>query len=84
MAVERVRDPANQEAHYRLAQELYLVGRYAEAPIAELSTGTRRIVELAGLTADAELVVLQRGDEVVGTLQLNFLRGLGLQGAHCA
>jgi GNAT superfamily N-acetyltransferase len=33
---------------------------------------------------NAELVVLERGSEIVGTLQLNYLRGIGLQGARRA
>jgi ABC-type branched-subunit amino acid transport system ATPase component len=62
------------------------LGRYSEAFIADLSTGTRRIVELAGLLAlDARLLCLdeptagiaQRETEAFGPLILEIRRELG-------
>jgi ABC-type branched-subunit amino acid transport system ATPase component len=62
------------------------LGRYADAPIAELSTGTRRIVELAGLLAlDARVLCLdeptagvaQRETEAFGPLIHEIRRELG-------
>ena len=62
------------------------LGRYADRPISELSTGTRRIVELAGLLAlDARLLCLdeptagiaQREAEAMGPLLVEIRRQLG-------
>lgn len=62
------------------------LGRYADRPIAELSTGTRRIVELAGLLAlDARILCLdeptagvaQREAEAMGPLLLEIRKQLG-------
>ncbi len=62
------------------------LGRYAEAYIGDLSTGTRRIVELAGLLAlDARVLCLdeptagvaQRETEAFGPLLLEIRRELG-------
>lgn len=62
------------------------LGRYADAYIADLSTGTRRIVELAGLLAlDAQVLCLdeptagvaQRETEAFGPLILEIRRELG-------
>jgi ABC-type branched-subunit amino acid transport system ATPase component len=62
------------------------LGRYADALIVELSTGTRRIVELAGLLAlDARVLCLdeptagiaQRETEAFGPLLLEIRRELG-------
>lgn len=62
------------------------LGRYADRPIADLSTGTRRIVELAGLLAlDARLLCLdeptagvaQREAEAMGPLLIEIRRELG-------
>jgi len=61
------------------------LGRYADAPIADLSTGTRRIVELAGLLAlDARMLCLdeptagvaQKEGEAFGPLMLEIRREL--------
>ena len=76
-------EPGTQPAHYLAgASETLLLlvlglGRYAEAYISDLSTGTRRIVELAGLLAlDARLLCMdeptaglaQRETEAAGPL----------------
>jgi ABC-type branched-subunit amino acid transport system ATPase component/branched-subunit amino acid ABC-type transport system permease component len=62
------------------------LGRYADAHIADLSTGTRRIVELAGLLAlDARVLCLdeptagiaQRETEAFGPLMVEIRRELG-------
>ena len=62
------------------------LGRYADQPISELSTGTRRIVELAGLLAlDARVLCLdeptagvaQREAEAMGPLLVEVRRQLG-------
>jgi ABC-type branched-subunit amino acid transport system ATPase component/ABC-type branched-subunit amino acid transport system permease subunit len=62
------------------------LGRYADRPISELSTGTRRIVELAGLLAlDARVLCLdeptagiaQRETEAMGPLLVEIRRQLG-------
>jgi ABC-type branched-subunit amino acid transport system ATPase component len=62
------------------------LGRYADAYVADLSTGTRRIVELAGLLAlDAQVLCLdeptagvaQRETEAFGPLILEIRRELG-------
>jgi len=62
------------------------LGRYASKPIVELSTGTRRIVELAGLLAlDARLLCLdeptagvaQRESEAMAPLLVQVRRQLG-------
>jgi ABC-type branched-subunit amino acid transport system ATPase component/ABC-type branched-subunit amino acid transport system permease subunit len=62
------------------------LGRYADKPIAELSTGTRRIVELAGLLAlDARVLCLdeptagvaQREAEAMGPLLVEIRQQLG-------
>ncbi len=62
------------------------LGRYADRPISELSTGTRRIVELAGLLAlDAKVLCLdeptagiaQRETEAMGPLLVEIRRQLG-------
>jgi ABC-type branched-subunit amino acid transport system ATPase component len=62
------------------------LGRYADALVADLSTGTRRIVELAGLLAlDARVLCLdeptagiaQRETEAFGPLILEIRRELG-------
>lgn len=62
------------------------LGRYADRPISELSTGTRRIVELAGLLAlDAKVLCLdeptagiaQRETEAMGPLLIEIRRQLG-------
>ena len=60
------------------------LGRTRELPARPLARVYRDALAEIALDPHAELVVLQRGDEVVGTLQLNFLRGLGLQGARRA
>jgi ABC-type branched-subunit amino acid transport system ATPase component/ABC-type branched-subunit amino acid transport system permease subunit len=61
------------------------LGRYADTAVAELSTGTRRIVELAGLLAlDARVLCLdeptagvaQRESEVMGPLLVQICREL--------
>ncbi len=62
------------------------LGRYGDRPISELSTGTRRIVELAGLLAlDAKVLCLdeptagiaQREAEAMGPLLVQIRRELG-------
>jgi ABC-type branched-subunit amino acid transport system ATPase component/ABC-type branched-subunit amino acid transport system permease subunit len=62
------------------------LGRYADKPVSTLSTGTRRIVELAGLLAlDARLLCLdeptagvaQREAEAMGPLLVEIRRQLG-------
>jgi len=62
------------------------LGRYADKPIAQLSTGTRRIIELAGLLAlDARLLCLdeptagvaQREAEAMGPLLVAIRKELG-------
>ena len=62
------------------------LGRYADKPISDLSTGTRRIVELAGLLAlDARVLCLdeptagvaQRETEAFGPLLVEIRRQLG-------
>lgn len=62
------------------------LGRYADRPISELSTGTRRIVELAGLLAlDAKVLCLdeptagvaQRETEAMGPLLVEIRKQLG-------
>ena len=62
------------------------LGRYADTPISDLSTGTRRIVELAGLLAlDAQMLCLdeptagvaQKEGEAFGPLMLEIRRELG-------
>ena len=62
------------------------LGRYADSPISELSTGTRRIVELAGLLAlDARVLCLdeptagvaQRESEAMAPLLVEVRRQLG-------
>jgi len=62
------------------------LGRYADRPISELSTGTRRIVELAGLLAlDARVLCLdeptagiaQREAEAMGPLLVEIRKELG-------
>ena len=62
------------------------LGRYADRPISELSTGTRRIVELADLLAlDARVLCLdeptagiaQRETEAMGPLLVEIRRQLG-------
>ena len=60
------------------------LGRTRELPARPLAKSYRDAFAEIQRDPNAELVVLQRGDEVVGTLQLNFLRGLGLQGARRA
>jgi GNAT superfamily N-acetyltransferase len=60
------------------------LGRARELPDRPLAKSYRDAFAEIQRDANAELVVLQHGDEVVGTLQLNFLRGLGLQGARRA
>src|SRR5471032_2480902 len=60
------------------------LGRTRELPARPLARSYRDALAEIQRDPNAELVVLQRGDEVVGTLQLNFLRGLGLQGARRA
>jgi GNAT superfamily N-acetyltransferase len=60
------------------------LGRVRELPDRPLAKSYRDAFAEIQRDANAELVVLQHGDEVVGTLQLNFLRGLGLQGARRA
>jgi ABC-type branched-subunit amino acid transport system ATPase component/branched-subunit amino acid ABC-type transport system permease component len=79
---------ARERAKRRDAAELidFLgLGRYAERPIVELSTGTRRIVELAGLLAlDARLLCLdeptagiaQRESEAMAPLLVQVRREL--------
>ena len=78
-----------ERSHRREADELidFLgLGRYADTYIADLSTGTRRIVELAGLLAlDARLLCLdeptagvaQRETEAFGPLIKEIRRELG-------
>jgi GNAT superfamily N-acetyltransferase len=60
------------------------LGRTRELPARPLASCYRDALAEIQRDPHAELVVLQRGNEVVGTLQLNFLRGLGLQGARRA
>ena len=60
------------------------LGRTREAPgrpLAECYLDAFAEIQRDG---NAELVVLERAGEIIGTLQLNFLRGLGLQGARRA
>ena len=82
---------ARRREHSKRAEAAELVdflglGRYADAPISELSTGTRRIVELAGLLAlDARVLCLdeptagvaQREAEAMGPLLVEIRRQLG-------
>lgn len=49
---------ARKAASSRGYLSLYGLGRYADVPIADLSTGTRRIVELACLTAQGATMLL--------------------------
>ncbi len=81
----RVRETAKRSQASDLIDFLGL-GRYADRLIAELSTGTRRIVELAGLLAlDARLLCLdeptagiaQREAEAMGPLLVEIRRQLG-------
>jgi GNAT superfamily N-acetyltransferase len=60
------------------------LGRTRERPDRPLAKSYFEAFAEIQRDTNAELVVLQRGDEIVGTLQLNFLRGLGLQGARRA
>ena len=78
-----------ERANRALAAELvgFLgLGRYADTPISELSTGTRRIVELAGLLAlgapmlcldEPTAGVAQREAEAFGPLLVRIRRELG-------
>lgn len=81
----RTRSRAQQHDAAELIDYLGL-GRYADRAISELSTGTRRIVELAGLLAlDAGVLCLdeptagiaQRGAEAMGPLLVQIRRELG-------
>jgi ABC-type branched-subunit amino acid transport system ATPase component/ABC-type branched-subunit amino acid transport system permease subunit len=81
----RTRARAQREAASELIDFLGL-GRYADNPISDLSTGTRRIVELAGLLAlDCRVLCLdeptagvaQRETEAFGPLILELRRELG-------
>ena len=83
--------PATHRERTRRAESAELIdflglGRYADVPIADLSTGTRRIVELAGLLAlDAKVLCLdeptagvaQREAEAMGPLLVEIGRELG-------
>src|SRR5262252_6438544 len=60
------------------------LGRNRELPGRPLARCYREALAEVQRDPNAEIVVLERGGEVVGTLQLNFLRGLGLQGARRA
>lgn len=60
------------------------LGRTREKPSRPLAPSYRDAFAEIQRDPSAELVVLERAGEVVGTLQLNFLRGLGLQGARRA
>jgi len=60
------------------------LGRTRELPARPLARCYRDAFGEIQRDPNAELVVLERGGEVVGTLQLNFLRGIGLQGARRA
>ncbi len=83
------RATARERARHAEAGELVAflgLGRYADARIADLSTGTRRIVELAGLLAlDARVLCLdeptaglaQRETEAFGPLIAEIRRELG-------
>ncbi len=80
----RTRERAKRRDAAELIDFLGL-GRYAERPIVELSTGTRRIVELAGLLAlDARLLCLdeptagiaQRESEAMAPLLVQVRREL--------
>ena len=75
-----------QRAHAAELIDFLGLGRYAERQISELSTGTRRIVELAGLLAlDARVLCLdeptagiaQREAEAMGPLLLEIRKELG-------
>jgi energy-coupling factor transporter ATP-binding protein EcfA2 len=81
----RARERAKRTEAAELIDFLGL-GRYADRPIIELSTGTRRIVELAGLLAlDARLLCLdeptagiaQRESEAMAPLLVQVRRALG-------
>jgi ABC-type branched-subunit amino acid transport system ATPase component len=83
-AVGQVTDVVGAEADELI--DFLGLGRYADAPIADLATGTRRIVELAGLLAlDARVLCLdeptagvaQRETEAFGPLILELRRELG-------
>ncbi len=60
------------------------LGRTREAPARPLAKSYRDAFAEIQRDPNAELVVLDRGGEVIGTLQLNFLRGLSLQSARRA
>ncbi len=60
------------------------LGRTRELPARPLARAYRDAFAEIARDPNAELVVLQRRDEVVGALQLNFMRGLGLRGARRA
>lgn len=75
--------PADLEAIVDMLADDEL-GRTREAPARPLAQAYRDAFAEIQRDANSELVVLEQGGEVIGTLQLNFLRGLGLQGARRA
>ncbi|OAI43069.1 GNAT family acetyltransferase [Verrucomicrobia bacterium SCGC AG-212-E04] len=60
------------------------LGRQRETPARPLAQSYREAFAEIQRDPNAELVVLEQEGEVVGTLQLNFLRGLSLQSARRA
>lgn len=60
------------------------LGRTREKPARPLAESYRDAFAEIQRDPNAELAVLERDGEVIGSLQLNFLRGLGLQGARRA
>ena len=60
------------------------LGRTRERPARPLAKSYRESLKEIQRDPNAELVVLERDGEVIGTLQLNFLRGLSLQSARRA
>ncbi len=60
------------------------LGRTRELPARPLAQSYREAWSEIQRDPNAELVVLELDGEVIGTLHLNFLRGLGIQGARRA
>ena len=60
------------------------LGSRREAPARPLSQAYREAFTEIQRDPNAELVVLEQDGEIVGTLQLNLLRGLSLQSARRA
>lgn len=60
------------------------LGRNRELPARPLAKSYRDAFEEIAGDPNAELVVLERDGEIAGTLQLNFMRGIALQGARRA